>query len=66
MHQSGASRYRALHKDAPICRSILQARKVKSLLRVDSLHRSFLPDRVDLSDQFPAPGDQGEQNSCVG
>src|SRR5450756_546557 len=29
-------------------------------------YRAFLPDRVDLSDQFPTPGDQGEQNSCVG
>jgi hypothetical protein len=28
--------------------------------------RAFLPDRVDLSDRFPAPGDQGNQNSCVG
>jgi Papain family cysteine protease len=29
-------------------------------------YRAFLPDRVDLSDRFPTPGDQGEQNSCVG
>jgi hypothetical protein len=29
-------------------------------------YRAFLPDRVDLSDRFPAPGDQGKQNSCVG
>jgi Papain family cysteine protease len=29
-------------------------------------YRGFLPDRVDLSDRFPVPGDQGEQNSCVG
>ena len=29
-------------------------------------YRGYLPDRVDLSDRFPVPGDQGEQNSCVG
>jgi C1A family cysteine protease len=29
-------------------------------------YRAYLPERVDLSDRFPAPGDQGEQNSCVG
>ena len=29
-------------------------------------YRAFLPDRVDLSDRFPTPGDQGQQNSCVG
>ena len=29
-------------------------------------YRAFLPERVDLSDRFPTPGDQGEQNSCVG
>jgi Papain family cysteine protease len=29
-------------------------------------HRAFLPERVDLSDRFPTPGDQGKQNSCVG
>jgi hypothetical protein len=29
-------------------------------------YRAFLPDRVDLSDRFPTPGDQGRQNSCVG
>jgi hypothetical protein len=29
-------------------------------------YRAFLPDRIDLSDRFPAPGDQGKQNSCVG
>jgi hypothetical protein len=28
-------------------------------------YRAFLPDRIDLSDRFPAPGDQGRQNSCV-
>jgi hypothetical protein len=29
-------------------------------------YRAFLPDRVDLSEWFPMPGDQGKQNSCVG
>jgi hypothetical protein len=29
-------------------------------------YRAFLPERIDLSDRFPTPGDQGEQNSCVG
>jgi hypothetical protein len=29
-------------------------------------YRAFLPERVDLSDRFPTPGDQGRQNSCVG
>ena len=29
-------------------------------------YRAFLPGQVDLSDRFPTPGDQGEQNSCVG
>jgi papain like protease len=29
-------------------------------------YRAFLPERVDLSDRFPKPGDQGDQNSCVG
>jgi hypothetical protein len=29
-------------------------------------HRAFLPERVDLSQRFPTPGDQGEQGSCVG
>jgi hypothetical protein len=29
-------------------------------------YRAFLPERVDLSDHFPVPGDQGKQNSCVG
>jgi hypothetical protein len=29
-------------------------------------YRAYLPDRVDLSDRFPTPGDQGKQNSCVG
>jgi hypothetical protein len=29
-------------------------------------YRSFLPERIDLSDRFPVPGDQGKQNSCVG
>jgi hypothetical protein len=28
-------------------------------------YRAFLPDRVDLSRYFPAPGDQGPQGSCV-
>jgi hypothetical protein len=31
-----------------------------------SEYRAYLPDRVDLSDRFPTPGDQGKQNSCVG
>lgn len=30
------------------------------------LYRGFLPPRVDLSDNFPAPGNQGQQSSCVG
>jgi hypothetical protein len=29
-------------------------------------YRAFLPDRIDLSNRFLAPGDQGRQNSCVG
>jgi hypothetical protein len=29
-------------------------------------YRAYLPDRIDLSDWFPTPGDQGKQNSCVG
>ena len=29
-------------------------------------YRAFLPERINLSDRFPTPGDQGEQNSCVG
>ncbi|HSR77337.1 MAG TPA: C1 family peptidase [Xanthobacteraceae bacterium] len=29
-------------------------------------YRAFLPERVDLSDRFPTPGNQGTQNSCVG
>ena len=27
-------------------------------------YRSFLPAKVDLSDRFPPPGDQGQQGSC--
>jgi Papain family cysteine protease len=30
-----------------------------------SEYRAFLPERIDLSDRFPVPGDQGKQNSCV-
>lgn len=30
------------------------------------VYRSFLPDRVDLSSLFPAPGNQKNQDSCVG
>jgi papain like protease len=29
-------------------------------------YRAFLPDKVDLTTHFPKPGDQGDQNSCVG
>lgn len=28
--------------------------------------RAFLPEKVDLSRHFPAPGNQGDQGSCVG
>jgi len=30
------------------------------------LYRGYLPDSVDLSANFPQPGDQGAQGSCVG
>ena len=29
-------------------------------------YRAFLPERVNLPDYFPSPGDQGNQGSCVG
>src|SRR5262245_22227543 len=28
--------------------------------------RAFLPERVDLSPDFPPPGDQGKSQTCVG